>query len=273
MMEIGEDECSPGHGWECCSTGGRGGVVGYLPACYPSEEVFRRALSILAGVGIRHVEIGIPGGVGALEGGTIAGALRAVERDRPDIGGVMEEAIAAAVSYRLHPIAMAFRSTVYDLFGVGEFVKRVVRAGSRAILVPDIDDQDYRALAREAYRCDCAVVPFIPAGRAEPLIPLPKEARLQPPFVYLQTADMPTGGTFAADERIAWRIQGMKSSGKLPPIALGFGIKTAQNVTAALSMGADYAIVGTAMVDALNEGIGAFERYVTRLVNREQGVA
>ena len=63
------------------------GIVGYLPACYPSPEVFETALMILRDAGVRHLEVGIPGGVGELEGGTIAAALRAVERDRPDIAG------------------------------------------------------------------------------------------------------------------------------------------------------------------------------------------
>ena len=183
----------------------------------------------------------------------------------------MSEAIEATAATGLKPIAMAFRSTVYDRFGLEPFITRAVAAGARSVLVPDITDDDYAGIAAVARRHGCAVIPFIAAGQTAPAVPLSPEDPHQPPFVYVQTADMPTGGRFVADDQTAARIRRMKAAQQLPPVALGFGIKTAQNVADALSMGADYAIVGTAMVDALNEGVASFRRYVTDMVHHHGG--
>ena len=231
-------------------------IVGYLPGAYPTEHAFKDALDGLYDAGIRVLEIGIPGAIGDLEGGTIARALEAVEDRGLDPLDVIVSSTSAARERGFIPVVMAFRAAVFDRVGIERFVDAAAEHGATAILVPDATAEEFRLLRGHCARHDLAVVPFVPAVGDTP--PIEQDAA----FVYLQTADVPTGTAFEPDTYLAERVRQVRAvAPENVPVALGFGIRTPEQVRRARALGADLVIVGTGMVDALNRGIDALRDY------------
>jgi len=235
-------------------------VIGYLPACYPDDELYRMALRKLYCSGIRIMEIGIPGGIGELEGGTISKALSAVKQGGLDPETAIRTGTRLAADAGFLPIVMAFRTAVVEQVGLDFFVKIAAENGAKALLVPDLypDEMDY--LVKSADHHQMPVVQFVAATGTLPTS-LPDTA-----FLYLQTADMPTGGVFAPDENLRGRIEALHERFPRLPVALGFGIRTPQQVTSAFEIGADLVVIGTAMVDALNRSVDDLGSYADEIV-------
>jgi len=235
-------------------------IIGYLPSCYPQCEMYREALRTIYRSGIRILEIGIPGGIGDLEGGTISEALMTVERNGIDPETAISSGVGMAAEEGFLPVVMAFRATVVERLGVEHFVRLSAENGARALLVPDLDPDEMIHLTETAERFQLPVVQFVAAAGAFPL------STANTAFFYLQTADMPTGGVFNPDEDIRSRINDMQNRFPELPVALGFGIRTPQHVKSAFEIGADLVIIGTAMVDALNRGVEPLGVYADEIV-------
>ncbi len=237
-------------------------VVGYLPGLYPNEENFAREVDLLVKHGISVLEVGIPGNTPPLEGDTISAALAEVSRSVPDPLRVLRLSIAATYGAGAYPIAMAFAETVEEM-GLQQFVQEAAAAGASAILVPDLPEERRRMLHKLAHEHGVQTVLFQAAWES------PKELYGSEAFTYVQTADMPTGGRFEPSEDLAERIASLRRAtredGATLPLALGFGIKDRADVEATRKLGADIAVVGTALVDAASGGIQRFTGYLDEL--------
>lgn len=238
-------------------------IIGYLPGCYPDRPTYRRALELVYRAGIRAVEIGVPGAIGSLEGGVISDALRSVERAVPSRHDVVVNASRDVVHAGLIPIVMAFRGTVFDEIGYPTFIDSVVEGQASLILVPDAEPEEYGRLRSYAAERGVRTIPFSSATDDAGLL---KE---NAPFVYLQTADMPTGGDFSPSKDLRVRIDTHVARYPDVPVGVGFGIRTAEDVDRVHALGADFAIIGTAMVETLSQGLDTFSRYLRELTGRE----
>lgn len=237
-------------------------IIGYLPGLYPEEAKFDRQVEVLVNNSIAALEVGIPGRTPPMEGDTISSALSAVQRMVPDPIKVLRLATVLTSCDGAYPIVMAFGETVEDI-GLARFVREAAGAGASAILVPDIGEERREELHRLALEQGVQTVLF--QGAEEPRKPLyGSEA-----FIYLQTADMPTGGRFRPTKELGERIRSLRAesvvAGEAVPLALGFGIKGREDVEAAHTLGADIAVVGTALVEAAARGLKEFEKYVNAL--------
>lgn len=237
-------------------------VIGYLPGLYPEEAKFDREVEVLVNHSIAALEIGIPGRTPPMEGDTISSALGVVQRAVPDPITVLRLSMALTACDGAYPIAMAFAESVLDI-GLPRFVREAAEAGATALLVPDIPEERREELHRLAQQHGVQTVLF--QGAEEPA----KRLYGSEAFIYLQTADMPTGGRFRPTEELRRRIVSLReesfAEGEAVPLALGFGIKGREDVEAAHRLGADIAVVGTALVEAASKGLDYFKEYVGAL--------
>lgn len=237
-------------------------IIGYLPGLYPEEESFDREVELLLEHGIAALEVGIPGETPPMEGGTISAALSEVQRLVPDPLRVLRLSVALASCDGAYPIAMAFEQTVEQI-GLEQFVRVASAAGASALLVPNLSESRRRELHLLASEEGVQTVLF--QGAEEP----PKVLYGSEAFMYVQTADMPTGGRFEPTAELAARIEALRAESRIDgeslPLALGFGIKERSDVQAVQELGADISVVGTALVEAASRGIESFERYLAAL--------
>lgn len=235
---------------------GLGTIVGYLPGLFPDPAVFRLAVRELVRNNIRIVEVGVPGGVQDMEGATIASALASVLRHGHDARSVIQEAVAIAIDEGALPIVMGFRVVMEEL-GVAGFLKMSAESGAEAVLVPDAHKNEQTMIATVSKDLNLGIVSFLPASTP------PGSLHQSTVIVYIQTAEVSTGGDFKPHRELTQRMKKVRhdSEGRIP-VALGFGIKAVDDIRQVFHLGADIAVVGTALVEALASDLGTFSRYV-----------
>ena len=85
-------------------------------------------------------------------------------------------------------------------------------------------------------------------------------------FVYLVAAMGTTGAREQLDDRLAGLIGVVKEAAGDTPVLAGFGISRPEHVRAVLAAGADGVVVGSAAIDAAdNGGAAALEEFVRSL--------
>lgn len=246
-------------------------IIGYLPGPYPDEESLRRGLQILKHASIPCVEIGIPDEAPELEGPVIATAMQALRQDGWDPFRAIAAAGAAARSAGVAGIAVVYVGTM-QRFGEKRVISAIAESGLGGVLVPGAGGELRSRVCRECAAYGLDSVAFVPAEAPRPF---PEEVCGSDALLYLQTVSGPTGSSFLPDEALAQRVEaarrlqaarGPGSAGSVQPlpVALGFGIKNRHDVEQALALGADVAVIGTAVAEAYMHGLSSLESYLAQ---------
>ena len=139
---------------------------------------------------------------------------------------------------------------------------RLTRTGASGLIVPDLPLEEAREV-REA--CDArglALVPLVaPTTTPERFAQIGASAR---GFLYAVSVVGTTGERDALHERFAQVISRAKANTDVP-VALGFGISSAEQARQAADAGADGVIVGTRLVRAARQGAEAVGEAVGEL--------
>lgn len=241
----------------------RGALIAYLCAGDPNLPTTEALLIALGEVGADLVELGIPYGDPLADGPTIASAAQ-----RALAGGTtLEATLACAARARLRgaPPILAFTYVnPVARYGVERFADALVAAGLCGAIVPDIPFEETDAL-RVAFAARGLALPLLIA----PSTPQPRAAAIasrSTGFTYLVSRLGVTGARREPDFTwLAKRAAALRTI-NATPLAIGFGISTAQHVHRACAI-ADGAIVGSALIDAY---AGA---HVTQVVARVRAIA
>lgn len=166
-----------------------------------------------------------------------------------------EDALRLAVAARQHDgqaiIALAYRHA-FDELGVGGLLDACVRTGADAVLLPEHTLAEQIAVAHRARATGLEQVLFL---FLEEDLPLLADSGLENPVIYLQSADLQTGGEFdaaKASERLRELEDALKGAGAY--VLVGFGVRGPREISLLASSSADGVIVGTAVVEAAQRG-------------------
>lgn len=233
--------------------------MGFLPAGYPSPEGFRAAAQAAFESGLDALEVSMPGPAPELDGPLIQNAaLQAA----PQMSGI-PDALRLAASSRLHPddsiVALAYLST-FEGISVGDLLSEIVAADVDGILLPQhtMVEQLEVGLSAQAK----GIEPVLFLHRQEDLELIATSALVNP-VIYLQSADLRTGGAFnpvKAEERLNELRAALH--GKSYSVCVGFGVRGLEEVRVLMAAGADGAIIGTRLVAAAGDSPEAVARIV-----------
>lgn len=250
----------------------RGILMGFLPAGYPSPEGFRAAAHAAFEAGLDALEVSMPGPAPELDGPLIqAAALQAA----PQMSGIAD-ALRLAASSRLHPddsiVALAYLST-FEGISITDFLDEIVAADVDGVLLPQHPMAEQLSVGLEAQARGIEPVLFLHLQEDLELI---AASAIVEPVIYLQSADLRTGGAFNP-EKARERLEelGAALEGKPYDVCVGFGVRGLDEVRLLMAAGADGAIIGTRLVAAAGEGPEAVARVVDdvapALVRRHSG--
>lgn len=233
--------------------------MGFIPAGYPSPEGFRAAARAAFESGLDALEVSMPGPAPELDGPLIqAAALQAA----PQMAGIAD-ALQLASSSRLHPddsiVALAYLST-FEGISIADFIDELVSADIDGILLPQhtMAEQLEVGLTAQAR----AIEPVLFLHRQEDLELIATSAIVNP-VIYLQSADLRTGGAFnPAKARERLDELGAALRGKSYSVCVGFGVRGLDEVKVLMAAGADGAIIGTRLVAAAGDGPETVARIV-----------
>jgi len=220
-------------------------LVVYFPLADPAVPT--ELIDLYADAGVDVVECGWPARNPYLDGpdvrssmtralsGAPATALHAA-RDRLARKPASPKALVMTYAERDHP-ALADRDALDGIDGV--------------LVVAAPNDERRAAIERRAQESGATISVFVP-------LPLRRDdeaaARQADGYVMLQAAPGLTGPRASLDPANAGRIARLRACGVAAPVLLGFGVSNGEQARAAVGLGADGVVVGSAALRATLAG-------------------
>lgn len=228
---------------------GRGSLVGYFPAGYPSVSDSVEALVEMAKSGCDVLEIGVPYSDPVMDGLVIQKATeKALEngfklRQLFDVIAQVREQVDTPL------LVMSYWNPVIR-FGVREFAEQLQAAGAQGMITPDLIPDEAKPWLDVSEELDLDRVFLVAPSSSDARVR--SNSELSRGFVY-SVSTMGITGERAELDRLARDVVGRVRSASQTPTCVGVGVSNAEQVREVNSY-ADGAIVGTAFIKAYQEG-------------------
>lgn len=231
----------------------RGGLVTFVTAGDPDLGTSMEILRRLPAAGADLIELGMPFSDPMADGPAIQAssrrALRAGQTVRRTLGMV---AAFRQTDLETPIVLMGYYNPIY-VYGVQAFAADAKQAGVDGLIVVDLPPEEADELSVPAAAAGLDLV-FLAAPTTDDAR-LPRVLAHARGFVYYVSISGITGTRSAAMDDVVDAVERIRSHTGLP-IAVGFGIKTAEQA-AAMARTADAAVVGSALVAEVAEHLEA----------------
>lgn len=224
-------------------------VVPFLTCGWPSPEAFLASVDGLAEAGCPYFEIGYPFSDPIADGPTIQLTSSEALDAGVDLEMCFDLTKKATDRSGLPAVAMTYANLVFYL-GLDEFCRRLKEAGGAGLIVPDLSFEESDPVKKACNDHGLELVSF--------LAPTTAAARRQEVaaaaegFLYLVAVRGVTGGASASGPELQQLISDAKAHAKCP-VMVGFGVKAPEQVSDIIDSGADGAIVGSALLEAVRK--------------------
>jgi tryptophan synthase alpha chain len=225
----------------------RAALMPYMMGGYPSLERSLEVGEACVRAGADLLEVGVPYSDPLADGPVIHEAGARALANGASIAGVLEVVRALAPGV---PVVVMCYANVLLAPGAGAFLERLARTGASGVIVPDLPLEESVDVRATADALGLALVALV-----APTTPPARFARIGAcarGFLYAVSVVGTTGERAALSERFGEVVARAKASTDVP-VALGFGISTAEHARRAADAGADGVIVGTRLVRAAGE--------------------
>jgi tryptophan synthase alpha chain len=232
---------------------GRPALVPYVTAGYPCPDATVPVMHAAVEAGADLVEVGMPFSDVMADGPVIQEACaRALEQ-----GTHLDQVLAMVAEFRRRdahtPVILMGYTNPIERRGLERFVGEAARAGVDGLLIVDCPAEeagDMRAaLAAHGLHQIFLVAPTTTEAR------LQRTAALAGGFVYYVSIKGVTGAASLDTGSLAPAVERIRRHLDLP-VAIGFGIRTAEQAAATAQAG-DAVVIGSALVSKLGECRGA----------------
>jgi tryptophan synthase alpha chain len=223
-------------------------LVAYMMAGHPNRKRSVEVGKRLATSGIAALEIGIPHSDPLADGPVIQRAGQTALEHGMTVGGSLE--VAAAIASEGIPVVLMTYINPVLAYDPRRFAAEASQAGVAGVIVPDLPVEESEPVSGW-FRAASLDTVFMVA-------PTTSEQRIQSicdhssGFVYCVTVTGITGARKQLPEGMKELITNVKRHTELP-VAAGFGISRPEHL-AALRGTADAAVVGSAIVDKIDQG-------------------
>lgn len=230
---------------------GRAGLVTFITAGDPDYETSLAILKALPEAGADVIELGVPFTDAMADGPPIqASSLRALAA-----GQSLKKTIAMAREFRKNnnetPIVlMGYYNPIY-IYGVEKFLKDAKDAGIDGLIVVDLPPEEDEELCLPAMKAGINFIRLATPTTDDKR--LPAVLKNTSGFVYYVSIAGVSGAAAPETPRVIEAVERIKRHTKLP-IAVGFGLKTPEHARA-VAEGADAAVVGSALVEAVRTSL------------------
>ncbi len=258
-----------GTAFEKAGSEGRGALVGYLPAGFPTYEGSIAAAKAMVEGGCDVIEIGLPYTDPLMDGPTVQDAVHQALVGGARVADVFPvvEAVAAT---GVPTLVMTYWNPV-DRYGVDAFARDLASAGGAGLITPDLSPEeggDWLAAAEE-HDLDRVFLVAL-SSTDERLASVTEVCR---GFVYAASVMGVTGARAVVDTgaaRLVERTRAAMPPGSRLPVGLGLGVSSGAQA-AEVAAYADGVIVGSAFIRRLldapspDEGLTAVRAFAAEL--------
>jgi tryptophan synthase alpha chain len=240
---------------------GRGALVGYLPAGYPTVDGSAELLTGMIEAGCDVVEVGVPYSDPVMDGPTIqaaaTAALSAGFRLR-DVFTVVERVSAAGGK----AVVMTYWNPVFR-YGVDRFARDLAAAGGHGMITPDLipdEAQDWLA-ASEQHGLD-RIFLVAPSSTEERIA---STTAATSGFLYAAAVMGVTGARDAVGAGASDLVARARAHTSLP-VGVGLGVRSGEQAAEVAGF-ADAVIVGSAFVSRAADGVGPVQTLAAELAD------
>ena len=225
----------------------RAGLVTFVTAGDPDMETSREILFGLPGAGADLIELGMPFSDPMADGPSIqASSLRALKN-----GMTLKKTLDLVAEFRnadndTPVVLMGYYNPIYIL-GVDAFAASAQAAGVDGLIIVDLPPEEVDELWKPAREAGIDFI-FLTAPTSDDAR-LPVIVKRASGFIYYVSITGITGTRSADIADVETALKRIRKHTGLP-IAVGFGIKTPEQVAEIASV-ADAAVVGSALVDVI----------------------
>jgi len=231
-----------------CRAEGRGALVGYLPAGYPTVDEGVALLTAMSEGGCDLLEVGVPYSDPVMDGPTIQAAADLALTNGFRLKDVFET-VSRVTAAGGNCVVMTYFNPVLK-YGVERFAADLAAAGGLGMITPDLipDEADEWLAASEKHGLD-RIFLVAPSSTEERIA---STTAASSGFVYA-TSVMGVTGARDSVNSAAGEIVGRTRPHTSLPIGVGLGVRNGDQA-AEIAAFADAVIVGSAFVTAAEQG-------------------
>lgn len=227
--------------------GRRAALMPYLMGGYPDLDRSREIARAYVDGGADLIELGIPFSDPLADGPVIHAAAVAALRAGAKVDDSLS--IVRDVADRVPVVVMCYANVILAR-GLDRFADMLMAVGASGLIVPDLPLEEAPAALAALDERGMALVPLVaPTTPDERLAQIGSRAR---GFLYTVSVTGTTGERAANAGGLAGILARARAHTEVP-VAVGFGIGTPEQATAAAQAGADGVIIGSRLVRAAGE--------------------
>ncbi|MDA3043728.1 MULTISPECIES: tryptophan synthase subunit alpha [unclassified Campylobacter] len=223
--------------------------IGYIVAGYPSVAHTKEFLSNLDAGALDLLEIGIPYSDPIADGKDIFNASFSAVQNGVTTDTVFE--ILGEVKTQKPLVFLVYYNLIFA-YGVEKFIEKSAQCGISGFIIPDLPYEENEEVFALCQKFNLALIPLISVTSEHRATRLLSRAS---GFIYGVGAIGVTGTKQTPLDRLKNMVADLHKMSDLP-VAIGFGIRTKENVSEIKSF-ADGAIIGTAIVNLCAKFSGA----------------
>ena len=232
---------------------GRGALVTFITAGDPDFDTCARLLAGLPSAGADVIELGMPFSDPMADGP----AIQAASQRALAAGQTMRKTLALVAEFRKHDqdtpiVLMGYYNPIY-VYPTEDFLEEAKAAGVDGLIVVDVPPEADEELCEPAMARGLSFIrlatPTTDSRR------LPAVLANSSGFVYYVSITGITGTATPDVEAVHAQVGRIREATALP-VVVGFGVKTPEQAQA-IARGADGVVVGSALVNAIEQSLDA----------------
>jgi len=231
------------------SATGRGSLIGYFPAGYPSVQESVDALVAMAENGCDVLEIGVPYSDPVMDGLVIQQATEKALANGFKLRQLFDVVKGVRAKTDVPMLVMSYWNPVLS-YGVEKFAEDLKDSGAQGIITPDLIPDEAGKWIEVSDQLGLDRVFLVAPSSSEKRVS--NNSAASRGFVY-SVSTMGITGERAELDRLAREVVGRVQQSGSTPTCVGVGISTAEQVREVNSY-SNGAIVGTAFVRAYEQG-------------------
>jgi tryptophan synthase alpha chain len=245
---------------------GRKGVVPYITAGDPEMETTYELMIAMARGGATAIELGVPFSDPAADGPVIQRACERALKNGVKLNDVIEVARRAVKTTGVPIVLFSYLNPLLR-HGLEKSAQDAAEAGLAGVLVTDLPAESAQGFSQALQQRGLDLVSLVaPTSNAQRIAQIAQHAT---GFLYAISVTGVTGPRQQLSADASALLGRIRSVTDLP-VAVGFGISSAEQAREAWAQGADAVIVGSAIVRKIEEfgaqAPGEVERFVRELL-------
>jgi tryptophan synthase alpha chain len=230
----------------------REAFVSFLTAGDPDYQTSLQIIKKLPQNGVDIIELGIPFLDPAGDGPTIEEASKRAVKNGMNLAKTLQLAADFRQENNHTPIVLMGYYNPILQFGLENFCQKAAKSGVDALLVVDLPPEEDAQLRNYASQNGIDFIKLVTLTSDEERIK--KIAQNASGFLYLVSILGITGTKSANLEELQQHLAKIKKISNLP-VAIGFGIKSNEQVQEMSKIGADAVVVGSALVKTIADNL------------------